>query len=98
MRGLLKGIAAVAAVVCAFAAPATAARATAHRAAADPSLEHGVLGEINSFRASHHPPPLRLNVKLSAAAGEQSGAMARKGFFAHESADARRSGSASAAT
>jgi uncharacterized protein YkwD len=87
MRNLLKGIAAAVAVTCALAAPATAARTGAHRVSGDAALEQGVLAEINALRASHHLAPLRLNVRLSAAADAHSGAMARKGFFAHESAD-----------
>jgi uncharacterized protein YkwD len=87
MRNLLKGIAAAVAVACSLAAPATAARTTAHRVSADAALEQGVLAEINALRASHHLAPLRLNARLSAAADAHSTAMARKGFFAHESAD-----------
>jgi uncharacterized protein YkwD len=87
MRDLLKGIGAAAAVVCALAAPATAARHAEHRVNADAALERGVLAEINGLRARHHLAPLRLNVRLSAAADAHSLAMARRGFFAHESAD-----------
>ena len=84
MRGLLKGIAATAAVACAFAAPATAAERTVR---ADDSLERGVLAEINALRAQRKLAPLRLNVRLGAAADTHSRAMAGRGFFAHESAD-----------
>ena len=86
MRGLLKGIAAAAAIVCAFAAPATATGAE-RSTRADDTLEKGVLAEINTLRASHQLAPLRLNVRLGAAADAHSLAMARRGFFAHESAD-----------
>jgi len=87
MLNLLKGIAAAVAVLCALAAPATAASSRAQTVAGDPGLEQGVLAAINDFRAQHHLAPLRLNRSLSAAADAHSLAMARRGFFAHESAD-----------
>jgi uncharacterized protein YkwD len=87
MKDLLKGSAAAVAVLCALAAPATAARSHARNVTGDPGLEQGVLAAINGFRARHHLAPLRLNRNLSAAADTHSLAMARRGFFAHESAD-----------
>ena len=86
MRGLLKGIVAVLAV-CALAAPAVAGAATTNRVSAEDSLELGVLAEINALRAQHKLAPLKLNVKLTRAADAHSLAMAKRGFFAHESAD-----------
>ena len=50
-------------------------------------LETGVLADINAFRRSHHLVPLKLNVRLSAAAQAHTVQMARDGYFAHESAD-----------
>jgi uncharacterized protein YkwD len=87
MTGLLRGIAAGAALVCALAAPATAAEHSALGVTRDNALEQGVLAEINTFRAQHRLSPLRVNVRLTAAAEAHSLAMARRGFFAHESAD-----------
>jgi uncharacterized protein YkwD len=86
MRGLLKGMVAVLAM-CALAAPAAAAERVNRGVSADAALEQGVLAEINGLRARHQLAPLRLNVRLSAAADSHSLAMARRGFFAHESAD-----------
>jgi uncharacterized protein YkwD len=87
MRGTLKGIAAAAALVCALAAPATAAESGARGVTAADALERGVLTEVNALRARHNLPALSINVRLTAAADAHSLAMARKGFFAHESAD-----------
>jgi uncharacterized protein YkwD len=50
-------------------------------------LENGVLAEINTLRQQHGLAPLRLSVRLRAAADSHSAAMANRGFFAHESAD-----------
>jgi uncharacterized protein YkwD len=86
-RGLLKGFAAAAALVCALAAPAAAAHGKAQRLSAEDALERGLLTEINGLRARHGLAPLRLNGRLSSAADVHSLAMARHGFFAHESAD-----------
>jgi uncharacterized protein YkwD len=87
MKGTLKGIAVAAALVCALAAPATAAESEARGVTAADSLERGVLAEVNALRARHKLPALRINLRLTAAADNHSLAMARKGFFAHESAD-----------
>jgi uncharacterized protein YkwD len=86
-RGLLKGIAAAAAVACALAAPAAGARAGTESVRAEAALERGLLAEINGLRARRGLAPLRLNRRLGAAADAHSLAMARRGFFAHESAD-----------
>jgi uncharacterized protein YkwD len=51
------------------------------------SLEAGVLTEINAVRAKRGLKPLRINVKLRAAADAHSAAMGQYGFFAHESRD-----------
>lgn len=50
-------------------------------------LETQVLGEINAVRRTRGLSALRLNAGLAAAAAAHSAAMARGGFFAHESAD-----------
>ena len=68
-----------------------AAPATARHDAADVTrvadLERGVLAQINELRRSHGLRALRANAGLAAAASAHSTAMARRGFFAHESAD-----------
>jgi uncharacterized protein YkwD len=87
VRGRLKGIAVAAALLCALAAPATAAESGARRVTTADPLERGVLAEVNALRARHRLPALRLSVWLGAAADAHSLAMARKGFFAHESPD-----------
>jgi len=51
------------------------------------SLEQGVLHEINSVRREHALPPLRLSVRLSAAARQHSQEMAARGYFSHDSAN-----------
>ena len=50
-------------------------------------LEQLVLVELNKVRRSHSLAPLRLSRQLGAAADAHSRAMARFGFFAHESRD-----------
>jgi uncharacterized protein YkwD len=50
-------------------------------------LESAVLGQINALRRRHGLAPLRVNVRLRAAANSHSTAMARRGFFSHTSAD-----------
>jgi uncharacterized protein YkwD len=86
-RGTWKGLAVAVALVGALAAPATAAdNASRHIEAAD-ALERGVLAEVNALRARHRLAPLRLNTRLTAAADAHSDAMARRGFFSHESSD-----------
>jgi uncharacterized protein YkwD len=59
----------------------------AHRASATSALEAQVLVEVNTLRRGKGLKPLRLSTRLSAAADVQSAAMARKGFFSHDSAD-----------
>ena len=51
------------------------------------ALEAAVLANVNQIRAQHKLPSLRLSVRLSAAADQQSKAMAAKGFFSHNSSD-----------
>ena len=51
------------------------------------SLEADVLVQINGLRRSHGLAPLRLSGALRRAADSHSSAMAKRGFFAHESAD-----------
>jgi uncharacterized protein YkwD len=55
-------------------------------AAARP-LETGLLGKINALRARRGLTRLRMHERLAAAALEHSRQMARRGFFAHRSAD-----------
>ena len=50
-------------------------------------LSHDVLLDVNAMRKSHGLAPLRLSVRLSAAAAQHSNEMARVGYFAHESAN-----------
>src|SRR4051794_31869270 len=49
-------------------------------------LESGVLVDINTFRRAHRLAPLKLNVRLTAAARAHTDEMAQQGYFAHESA------------
>ena len=76
-------------VVASLAAPPAFARADGARgpAARNAALEAGVLVQINAVRRQHGLTPLRLNLRLRAAADAHSSAMATGGFFAHESAD-----------
>jgi uncharacterized protein YkwD len=66
---------------------ASAVAAPGRPAAALTSLEHGVLVDINAFRASHHLAPLRLSSQLTAAALAHTQEMATDGYFGHDSAD-----------
>jgi uncharacterized protein YkwD len=50
-------------------------------------LESGVLVDINAFRRAHRLAPLKLNVRLTAAARSHTLQMAHDGYFAHDSAD-----------
>jgi uncharacterized protein YkwD len=52
-----------------------------------PSLQQGVLVEINHVRAEHGLRPVRLSRPLSVAAASHSLEMARRGYFNHSSAD-----------
>lgn len=75
-------------VIAAAALLVPAAAASPQRASARlTALESGVLVQINTFRRANGLAPVRMNVKLSAAARVQTVAMANGGFFAHESAD-----------
>jgi uncharacterized protein YkwD len=65
----------------------TTQRPAAHRAHTASALESSLLREINATRAQHGLRALRWSTRLTAAADQHSGAMAAKGFFAHESAN-----------
>lgn len=80
---LKTGIAALLAVA-ALAGHAAPAQAAVEREAA---LEDALVAEINELRAARHLAPLRLSSGLAKAADGHSRAMARRGFFAHESSD-----------
>jgi uncharacterized protein YkwD len=69
------------------AAPAGAVGGSGRTMQAANALEGGVLTQINQVRAQHGLKPLRISVKLRAAADAHSAAMARYGFFTHESRD-----------
>lgn len=69
------------------AAPMGARPHAAGNVTARADLESAVLGEINALRRRHGLAPLRVNVRLRAAASLHSTAMARRGFFSHSSAD-----------
>ena len=85
---MLRSLAAAAALACALAGTAAAGVASECRAGAPAdALEHDVLAEVNAFRARHGLTPLRLSARLVAAAESHATAMARRGFFAHRSAD-----------
>jgi uncharacterized protein YkwD len=88
---LWRGVLLVLVACLAIGAPATAATtahtAPARQASATTTLERGVLAEVNALRRSRGLAPLRLSRQLSTAARTHSTAMARRGFFRHESAD-----------
>jgi uncharacterized protein YkwD len=69
------------------ASPAGAVGGTGRTIQSANVLESGVLAQINAIRAQHGLKPLRLNVKLRAAADAHSAAMGQFGFFTHESRD-----------
>lgn len=69
----------------ALAAPASASRTAP--AVGSAALEQGVLAEVNALRRSKGLAPLRWSRPLTAAARAHSTAMARRGFFRHESPD-----------
>ena len=84
----LRRIAAGVIVACVSAVLAVGAAAAPVRPAVALSpLEHGVLVDINAFRASHHLSSLRLSPDLTAAAVAHTQEMAVDGYFAHASAD-----------
>jgi uncharacterized protein YkwD len=87
-RGIRAVLAVLVLVVAAVVASPTSARQQAPRSlTARNALESGVLGQINTLRRQHGLAPLRLNVRLRAAADAHSASMVSRGFFAHESAD-----------
>jgi uncharacterized protein YkwD len=70
--------------------PATAAPSGTHTRSTKrtlTALESGVLQRLNQIRTQHGLVPLKLNERLSVAAGQHSQEMVTKGYFAHESAD-----------
>jgi uncharacterized protein YkwD len=87
--GIRTLLALVAILAAAVAASPSGARTndSARTLAARDDLESGVLDEINALRLKHDLAPLRLNVRLRAAADTHSAAMANRGFFSHHSAD-----------
>src|SRR5262245_24649384 len=82
-----RGIALVLATAAAAVLASNASAGQSRRAAALSPLESGVLTQINQVRAQHGLGPLRLSVKLNAAARAHSLQMAQDGYFAHESAN-----------
>jgi uncharacterized protein YkwD len=85
---MAKGIAlTLVTLAAALALAASAIAAPAKPAAAMSQLESGVFAQINQLRASNGLAPLRISVKLGAAARAHSEQMAAAGYFAHESAD-----------
>jgi uncharacterized protein YkwD len=82
-----RGIALALATVAAAFLASNASAGHSRRAAALSPLESGVLTQINQVRAQHGLGPLRLSVKLTAAARAHSLQMAQDGYFAHESVD-----------
>jgi uncharacterized protein YkwD len=86
--GIRTLLALVAILVAAIAASPSGARVHEGRTlAARNDLESGLLVQINALRRQHGLAPLRLNVRLRAAADAHSAAMANRGFFSHESPD-----------
>jgi uncharacterized protein YkwD len=86
--GLRTLLALVAVLAAAFAASPSGARTHEGRSlAARDAVESGLLVQINALRRQHGLAPLRLNVKLRAAADAHSAAMASRGFFSHSSPD-----------
>jgi uncharacterized protein YkwD len=61
--------------------------ARAHAQSAAEGLESSLLVEVNTVRRRHRAAPLRASPGLGAAADAHSEAMARRGFFGHQSAD-----------
>jgi uncharacterized protein YkwD len=64
--------------------------ATARPSTSMQSLEAGLLSEVNTLRRSRGLVALRLSSKLTLAARQHSGDMARRGYFSHTSADGSR--------
>ena len=87
-KAVLKAFAATVGALTLLAAPAAAGpTGGVNRASSASAVELSVLVEVNSFRARHGLSRLRLSRQLSAAAGVHSRAMARSGFFGHDSAN-----------
>ncbi len=80
-------MAVVAAVAAGSVAPAAAATSTGTTISGSASLEAAVLSELNAVRRAHGLKPLRRSGPLAAAAGVHSRAMAKHGFFQHDSRD-----------
>lgn len=76
-------------VVCSLAvsAPAAARRDAGRAPAAVDAFESQVIAAINDVRRRNRLPALRISGQLNTAAQTHSSAMAKRGFFAHESAD-----------
>jgi uncharacterized protein YkwD len=87
MSGVLRCVLLFAVAVAAFAAPATARVDDSRGLTANDALEVQVLAQMNALRRSHGLAQLRMSSGLRAAADAHSTAMARRGFFAHNSAD-----------
>jgi uncharacterized protein YkwD len=89
LPGGKRALALAAALVASLVVVATAAPAPGGGRAMQAAnrLESDVLTRLNAIRAEHGLAPLRMNVKLRAAADAHSAAMGRHGFFAHESRD-----------
>jgi len=90
MRRIWQSAVVVLAAATVFAAPAGAGErraAPVRNVTASNALERGVLAEINVLRKRPALVALRLSSRLDSAANAHSLAMARRGFFAHESAD-----------
>ena len=79
----------LAAVLCGFATSAGAGtrQDQVRELAARVGLARAILTDVNTVRARNGLRPVRPSVALGAAAKRHSFAMARKGFFAHESLD-----------
>ena len=84
---MTRGIALALAMVAASLLASTALASPSRPKVALSPLESGVLGQVNQVRAQHGLAPLRISVKLTAAARAHSLQMAADGYFAHESAD-----------
>jgi len=48
-----------------------------------------VVAAMNEYRAEHHLPPLRVDLRLEAAANDRMRDMEDQGYWAHESPDGR---------
>jgi uncharacterized protein YkwD len=84
---LLSALAAVAAVYLALPGAAQPAARAAAPAVALPSIDRGVLEQLNSIRELHGLIPLKLDSSLTASAAQHSAEMGADGYFEHNSAD-----------